>query len=99
MLYTKTLGKLFADTRNLGYNWKNILVAGKKRYLNKPTLLHQGKSLEAAWHRACLDLLAALSMLESGRLAGRISSYKAGHLLDARLMSQLYLQDLLVETR
>ncbi|NMA43891.1 MAG: UDP-3-O-acyl-N-acetylglucosamine deacetylase [Oligosphaeraceae bacterium] len=97
MLYTKTLGKLFADTRNLGYNWQNILVAGKKKYLNQPGMLHNGKSLEAVWHRACLDLVAALSMLESGRLAGHISSYKAGHLLDARLMSQLYLQELLVE--
>lgn len=96
MLFTKTVGKLFADTRNLGYTWKNILVAGKKRYLNEAALLHEGKSLEAVWHRACLDLVAALSMLEKGRLAGTIISYKAGHALDARLMSNLYLNDLLV---
>lgn len=99
MLYTKTIGKLFADTRNMGYHWKNILVAGKKRYLNTPNLLHEGKSLEAVWHRACLDLIAALSMLEIGRLAGHITSYKAGHALDARLMSNLYIHDLLEEVR
>jgi UDP-3-O-acyl-N-acetylglucosamine deacetylase len=97
MMYTKTIGKLFADTRNLGYNWKNILVAGKKRYLNEPNLMHQGKSLEAVWHRVCLDLIAALSMLENGRLAGHITSYKAGHALDARLMSNLCIHDLLEE--
>jgi len=99
MVYTKTVGKLFADTRNLGYNWKNILVAGKKRYLNTPSLMYQGKSLEAVWHRACLDLIAALSMLENGRLAGHITSYKAGHALDARLMSNLYIHKLLEEVR
>lgn len=95
MLYCQTIGKLFADTRNLGYTKKNILIAGKKRYHNQPTFLHQEKSLEAVWHRACLDLLAALSLHEDGRLAGHITSYKAGHALDAQLLTVLYIRDLL----
>ncbi|MCA1808012.1 MAG: UDP-3-O-acyl-N-acetylglucosamine deacetylase, partial [Lentisphaerae bacterium] len=33
-LYCATIGKLFADIRNLGYTDKNILIAGKRRYLN-----------------------------------------------------------------
>lgn len=95
MLYCQTIGKLFADTRNLGYTRKNILIAGKKKYLNEPTFTQQGKSLEAVWHRACLDLLAALSLHEDGRLAGHITSYKAGHALDAQLLTMLYIRDLL----
>lgn len=95
MLMTKTVGKLFADIRNLGYNRKNILVAAKKRYVNTPGLLHHGKSLEAVWHRSCLDLVAALSLLGQGRLAGHIFSYKAGHELDVRLVTLLQIHDLL----
>ena len=97
MLYCKTVGKIFADTRNLGYTTRNILVAGPRRYFNKPMLIHEGKSLEAVWHRAGLDLLAAVALIDRGRLAGRIISYKAGHALDARMIGELYRQDLLVE--
>lgn len=93
MLYAMTIGKLFADIRNLGYTKDNILVAGKRKYVNEPALLHNGKSLEAAWHRACLDLVAALSLFPKGRLCGRIISYKAGHCLDCRMMSLLTLND------
>jgi UDP-3-O-acyl-N-acetylglucosamine deacetylase len=95
MLYTKTIGLLFADTRNLGYTRHNILIAGPKRYLNKPGLVHEGKSLEAVWHRAALDLLAAVALIDRGRFAGRIVSYKAGHTLDVQMIRQLYRQDLL----
>lgn len=91
----RTFGKLFADLRNLGYSRNNILIAGRRKYLNEPKLIHEGKSLEAVWHRATLDLVAALSLVETGRLAGRIISYKAGHALDVRLVAHLYLQDLL----
>jgi UDP-3-O-acyl-N-acetylglucosamine deacetylase len=94
--FVRTLGKLFADVRNLGYSHQNILIAGKNRYANEAKLVHDGKSLEAVWHRATLDLVAALSLLDSGRLAGRVVSYKAGHALDVRLTTYLYLQDLLV---
>ena len=93
----KTLGKFSAFWRNTGYNRKNILVAGKKDYWNTPGLMHDGKSLEAVWHRACEDLLAALSLWESGRLMGRITSYKAGHQLDVDFMTALAKQGLLVE--
>jgi UDP-3-O-acyl-N-acetylglucosamine deacetylase len=95
MLYCKTVGKLFADVRNLGYTSENILVAGKKRYMNEARMLVGDKSLEAVWHRSTLDLVAALSLIETGRLAGRVISYKAGHTLDVQTVTQLYLHDLL----
>jgi UDP-3-O-acyl-N-acetylglucosamine deacetylase len=95
MLYCKTLGKIFADTRNLGYSLKNILVAGPRRYVNKPNLLHNGKSLEAVWHRGVLDLLAAIALIDRGRFVGSIKSYKAGHALDVEMVRALYQRDLL----
>lgn len=95
-LYTKTIGKLFADTRNLGYTTKNILIHGKKRYFNEPKLLFEGKSLEAVWHRATLDLLAAVALLDTGRFAGTIVSYRAGHTQDVRMAGLLCLKDLIV---
>jgi len=96
-LYTRTIGKLFADTRNLGYTKKNILIHGKRAYMNTPTLLFQGKSLEAVWHRATLDLLAAVALLDTGRFAGTIISYRAGHTQDVRLAALLYLNELIVD--
>lgn len=95
-LYCQTIGKLFADVRNLGYTYKNVLVAGKDRYINEPRLLHEGKSLEAVWHRATLDLLAAIALIDRGRFVGEITSYKAGHSLDVHLITLLYMHDLLV---
>jgi UDP-3-O-acyl-N-acetylglucosamine deacetylase len=94
--FVRTVGKLFADLRNLGYSHENILIAGKKRYANEAKLVHEGKSLEAVWHRATLDLVAALSLLETGRMAGHVVSFKAGHALDVRFTTYLYLHDLLV---
>jgi len=94
-LYCQTIGKLFADVRNLGYTDKNVLIAGKWRYLNEPKLMHEGKSLEAVWHRAILDLLAALSLIDRGRFVGHVLSYKAGHTLDVNLVRMLYQHDLL----
>ncbi len=32
--------------------------------MNEPKMLHAGESLEAVWHRATLDLLAALALIE-----------------------------------
>ena len=95
-LYCQTVGRIFADIRNLGYTNENILVAGRRRYMNAPRLLHGGKSLEAAWHRAVLDLLAALALIEEGRFVGDVISYKAGHALDVKLIALLYLNGLLV---
>jgi UDP-3-O-[3-hydroxymyristoyl] N-acetylglucosamine deacetylase len=95
LIYTKTLGKLFADTRNLGYTTSNILIHGKKKYFNEAKLVFEGKSLEAVWHRATLDLLAAVALIEEGRLAGTIVSYRAGHTQDVQMISQLCLHDLL----
>lgn len=99
MLFVKTIGKLLADTRSLGYSRENILIAGRRKYFNEPKLLHEGKSLEAVWHRACLDLIAALSLIETGRLAGRVVSYKAGHALDVRMVTRFSLDDLLEPLR
>lgn len=93
--YARTVGKLFADIRNLGYSDKNILIAGCRRYLNEPMLLHEGKSLEAVWHRALLDLLAALALIDEGRFVGTVRSYKAGHSLDVEMIRLLYKYNLL----
>ncbi len=97
MLYCKTIGKVFADTRNLGYTMNNILVAGPRHYVNRPKLIHNGKSLEAVWHRAVLDLLAAVALIDRGRFAGHLVSYKSGHALDVDMIRLLYQQDLLEE--
>ncbi|MBN2301649.1 MAG: UDP-3-O-acyl-N-acetylglucosamine deacetylase [Lentisphaerae bacterium] len=95
MIYCKTIGKIFADTRNLGYTKNNILIAGPRCYYNEPKMMHKGKSLEAVWHRATLDLLAAVALIDKGRFAGKIVSYKAGHSLDAHMIRELYQHDLL----
>jgi len=94
-LYCQTIGKIFADVRNLGYTYDNVLVAAKDRYINEPKLIHEGKSLEAVWHRATLDLLAAIALIDRGRFVGEITSYKAGHSLDVHLITLLYLNDLI----
>lgn len=96
MLFCKTIGKLFADIRNLGYSDKNILIAGRTKYYNEPKLIHEGKSLEAVWHRSILDLLAAIALLEEGRFVGHIESYRAGHHLDCHAMRLLYKRGMIV---
>lgn len=98
-LYCHTVGRLFADIRHLGYTRHNIVIAGRRRYVNEPRLVHEGKSLEVVWHRAALDLLAALSLVEEGRLVGDVISFKAGHALDVRLITKLYRRGLLEELR
>lgn len=98
-LYTRTIGKLFADTRNLGYTNKNILIHGKRKYMNEAKLVYGGKSLEAVWHRATLDLLAAIALIDTGRFVGTVISYRAGHQLDTRLITLLYLRELLAPAR
>lgn len=95
ILFSKTIGMLFADIRNLGYTRHNVLIAGGKSYLNQPKLLHEGKSLEAVWHRAVLDLLASIALIEEGRFLGRVTSYKAGHYQDVEMIRLLYANDML----
>jgi UDP-3-O-acyl-N-acetylglucosamine deacetylase len=97
VIYCATIGRIFADVRNLGYNTKNVSIAGRKGYVNEPRLLHEGKALEAVWHRAVLDLLAAIALIPDGLFVGKITSYKAGHRLDCELIKQLYLNQVLVE--
>ena len=96
VLYCATIGRIFADVRNLGYNKQNVSIAGKKGYVNEPRLIHEGKALEAVWHRAVLDLLAAIALIPGGLFVGKITSYKAGHRLDCELIKQLYLNQVLV---
>lgn len=97
MMVIRTIGKIFADVRNIGYNKRNILIAGKANYVNKPTHIFNGKSLEAVWHRAILDLVAALALIEEGRFVGSIVDFKGNHFADVELVKLLYANDLLVE--
>ena len=84
---------------NLGYSSKNVLIAGRLKYFNKPRLEHEGKALEAVWHRAVLDLNAAVALIEEGRFLGKITSYKAGHSMDVEMIRQIYKHDLLTEVK
>ena len=95
MLYCMTIGMLFADIRNLGYSFENLLIAGRLGYWNKPLLPHNGRSLEAVWHRATLDLLAAIALIDEGLFVGEIISFKSGHGLDVEMVRRLYQESLL----
>jgi UDP-3-O-[3-hydroxymyristoyl] N-acetylglucosamine deacetylase len=97
MLFAKTFGIIRADMRNLGYTKENILIHGRKKFYNEPRFVQEesGKALEPVWHRATLDLLAAIALIDKGRFIGRVVSYRAGHTLDVRAVTQLYLHNLL----
>ena len=90
-------GWLFADTRHLGYNKNNILIHGRRRWYGEPRFPLEGtdKFLEPVWHRATLDLLAALSLTGPDRFVGTVVSYRAGHTQDCDAMRALYRNDLL----
>ena len=92
----KTVGKVFAATRNWGYNKRNILIHGPRRFYTEPRFPVNGKFLEPVWHRATLDLMAALSLTGPHRFAGTVVSYRAGHTLDCDAVRALYRNDLLV---
>lgn len=92
----KTVGKLFASTRNWGYNDRNILIHGRKRFYTEPRFELNGKFLEPVWHRATLDLMAALALTGEHRFAGTVVSFRAGHTLDCDAVRALYRNDLLV---
>ena len=94
-ILAKTVGKLFAATRNWGYNDRNILIHGPKRFYTEPRFEHEGKFLEPVWHRATLDLMAALALTGPDRFAGTVVSYRAGHTLDCDAVRALYRNDLL----
>jgi len=95
-LMAKTIGKLFAGTRNWGYNERNILIHGPTRYYTEPRFPVGEKFLEPVWHRACLDLMAALSLTGTDRFCGTVVSYRAGHTSDCDAVRALYRNDLLV---
>lgn len=97
-LFSKTVGKLFADVRNMGYTKDNILIHGKDGFITTPRpefALENGNSAEPIWHRTMLDLVAAIALVDRGRFIGTVKSYRAGHTLDVRLMTLLYMLDLL----
>ena len=93
----RLFGWLFADTRHLGYNMNNILIHGRKRWYGEPRFPLEGtdKFLEPVWHRATLDLLAALSLFGPDRFVGTVVSFRAGHTQDCDAVRALYRQDLL----
>ena len=97
----KTVGLLFADTRNLGYNKKNILIHGRRRWYGEPRFPLEGtkKYLEPVWHRATLDLLAALALTGPDRFVGTVVSYRAGHTQDCDAVRALYRNDLLEKVK
>ena len=94
-LLAKTVGKLFAATRHWGYNKKNILIHGPGKFYTEPRFPHDGKFLEPVWHRATLDLMAALALTGPHRFVGTVVSYRAGHTLDCDAVRALYRNDLL----
>ena len=94
-LLAKTVGKLFAATRNWGYNDRNILIHGPKRFYTEPRFRVGNKFLEPVWHRATLDLMAALALTGEHRFCGTVVSYRAGHTLDCDAIRALYRNDLL----
>ena len=94
-LLARTVGKLFAGTRNLGYNKRNILIHGKRRFHTKPRFGLGSKFLEPVWHRATLDLMAALALTGADRFAGTVVSYRAGHTLDCDAVRALYRNNLI----
>ena len=92
----KTVGKLFAATRNWGYNDRNILIHGRKKFHTEPRFRVGDKFLEPVWHRATLDLMAALSLFGEHRFAGTVVSFRAGHTLDCDAVRALCRNNLLV---
>lgn len=94
-ILAKTVGKLFASTRNWGYNDKNILIHGRRRFYTSPRYPVGAKYLEPVWHRATLDLMAALSLTGADRFVGTVVSFRAGHTLDCDAVRALYRNDLL----
>ena len=95
-LLAKTVGKLFAATRNLGYNEKNILIHGRRRFYTEPRFPLGDKFIEPVWHRATLDLMAAIALVGPSRFVGTVVSYRAGHTLDCDAIRALKRNDLLV---
>ena len=93
-LYVKTLGWILDRKLKYGYTRQNILIHKRRSYLNPPRF-----DREAVWHRATLDLLAALALVDGGRFCGTVVSYRAGHRQDCRAVAALELQGLLVEHR
>ena len=96
-ILAKTVGKLFASTRNWGYNERNILIHGKRRFYTEPRFRMGEKFLEPVWHRATLDLMAAIALTGEHRFVGTVVSYRAGHTLDCDAIRALYRNDLLTQ--
>ena len=96
-LLPKTVAKLFASTRNWGYNERNILIHRHRRFYTEPRFPVGEKFLEPVWHRATRDLMAALALTGEDRFVGTVVSFRAGHTLDCDAVRALYRNDLLTE--
>ena len=96
-LMAKTIGKLFASTRNMGYNERNILIHGRRRFYTEPRFPKDGKFLEPVWHRATLDLMAAIALVGEHRFCGTVVSFRAGHTLDCDAIRAILRNDLLAK--
>jgi UDP-3-O-acyl-N-acetylglucosamine deacetylase len=94
-ILAKTVGKLFAATRNWGYNDRNILIHGRHKFYTEPRFHVGDKFLEPAWHRATLDLMAAIALAGPERFVGTVVSFRAGHTLDCDAIRALKRNDLL----
>ena len=79
----------------MGYNERNILIHGR-RFYTKPRFPVNGKFLEPVWHRATLDLMAAIALLGEHRFCGTVVSFRAGHTLDCDAVRAIIRNDLLV---
>lgn len=90
-LYVRTLGRLLNRNLRYGYTTRNILIHRRHSFLNPPVM-----EREAAWHRATLDLLAALALADGGRFCGTVVSYRSGHTQDCRAMAAIERAGLLV---
>ena len=70
-------------------------VHGRRRFYTSPRYPLGEKYLEPVWHRATLDLMAALSLTGADRFVGTVVSYRAGHTLDCDAVRALYRNDLI----
>ena len=74
---------------------RNILIHGRKRFYTEPRFHVGDKFLEPVWHRATLDLMAAIALVGPERFVGTVVSYRAGHTLDCDAIRALKRNDLL----
>ena len=68
----------------------------RRRFYTEPRFKVNDKFLEPVWHRATLDLMAAIALAGPERFVGTVVSYRAGHTLDCDAIRALRRNDLIV---